>query len=831
MTISKIFKKTFFLVFLLFGVISISTSILAGAMLYSHMTEEYISKARAIARSIAGSSVDILLNRDAATIQSMIDQYLEIQGVAYVFVIDAKGQVLSHTFVPAFPDVLAGLEVDRHGMKVAELNVPKLGAVIDVAKPILDGVAGYVHVGMDGALILKYITQAIVNMQILMFFIFWGCVLVLYLMVGRVSRPLTLLTEYAGKLAAHDFAADVTIDSKDEIGLLAGTMKSMAKELSGLVTGLERAVFNATSELQDTLAYMRAIIDNLVDGLLVIDVTGRLALSNPAFAEMLGIEGRDLKGKEAKLFFTGAMVELIEKSQRCGHGVVTAEVPLARGGVGKAVGTSIQKLSAAHQGGMCLGTVILVRDITLEKELDLMKTDFISTVSHELRTPMTSILGFAKIIRKRLDKLVFPALPPGLARLDRAKGQIEENLGIIVAEGERLTELINDLLDIAKMESGKVEWRMRDLSVAEILDNSASATAALAESKGLTLRVERPADPLIVTGDRDRLIQVMVNLISNAVKFTPKGQVEIGAREQDGKALIYVRDTGIGIARKDQEKIFDRFKQAGDTLTEKPVGTGLGLPICKQIVEHHGGSVRVESEIGLGSTFSFALSLKARTDQGEEDCERFVFESSSSQSNLVMVVDDDPSLSAYLTQILLDEGFRVVCAGNGAEAVRLAREKRPDLITMDLLMPGMDGVAAIARLRQDPDTAGIPVVVISALTESGSAGGDAALVKPVDEARLLATIDGLLGRAKAGYDGPCLVVRDAAAQARSDKILVVCEGEVATCLPGEVRERIEAGFRGTVFIPADLAASLDLAGLSRDSRINLVILPSPSGLA
>jgi signal transduction histidine kinase len=239
------------------------------------------------------------------------------------------------------------------------------------------------------------------------------------------------------------------------------------------------------------------------------------------------------------------------------------------------------------------------------------KTAFLSNVSHELRTPLTSVVGFSKLIRRRLDEAIFPAVPAGDLKRDRAMRQVADNLGIIVEEGERLTALINDTLDLAKIEAGRMEWRRDMVDLAEVIGRATSATAPLLSGPGPLMIVDlEPGLPPVV-GDRDRLIQVVINLISNAVKFTAEGSITCRARHDQASAsvVVSVADTGVGIAPEDQARVFEQFGQAGDTLTDKPRGTGLGLPICREIVEHHGGRLWLESRVGRGSTFSFSLPL------------------------------------------------------------------------------------------------------------------------------------------------------------------------------------------------------------------------------
>jgi signal transduction histidine kinase len=240
------------------------------------------------------------------------------------------------------------------------------------------------------------------------------------------------------------------------------------------------------------------------------------------------------------------------------------------------------------------------------------KSAFLANISHELRTPLTSVLGFARLIQKRLEERILPQVQADDRKVQRAVEQVRENIQIILVEGERLTTLINNVLDLAKIEAGKVEWHMQPLDLAEIIARASAATTALFEQKGLQLILEIPEGLPKINGDRDRLIQVMINLISNAVKFTPHGTVTCRAGLEGEDVVVIVVDTGIGIDEADQPKVFEKFMQAGDTLTDKPQGTGLGLSICKEIIEAHGGRIWVESKPGQGSTFSFVLPVRAR---------------------------------------------------------------------------------------------------------------------------------------------------------------------------------------------------------------------------
>jgi Na+/proline symporter/signal transduction histidine kinase len=230
------------------------------------------------------------------------------------------------------------------------------------------------------------------------------------------------------------------------------------------------------------------------------------------------------------------------------------------------------------------------------RELDRLKDDFVSTVSHELRTPLTSIRLFSEIMHDH------PELDPA---------ERKRHAGVIIKESERLTRLIEQVLDLSKIESGHAEWHVEEIDLREVIEDAASASARLFAEKGARLALELPPAVPRVRADRDRLMQVMLNLLSNAAKFSPeaRGQVVVRLAHEGAALRVDVRDNGPGIRLEDQALIFEKFRQAGDTLTEKPQGTGLGLPISREIVGHFGGVLWVESTYGEGAVFSFSLPL------------------------------------------------------------------------------------------------------------------------------------------------------------------------------------------------------------------------------
>mgnify|MGYP006277535251 CR=1 FL=1 len=408
------------------------------------------------------------------------------------------------------------------------------------------------------------------------------------------------------------------------------------------------------------------------------------------------------------------------------------------------------------------------------KELDQMKTNFLSTVSHELRTPLTSVMGFARILQKKFETTLFPPLSQlEDKKIQKAMRQVMDNAQIIVDEGQRLTTLINDVLDLAKMEAGRTDWAMRELAIADIIDRAIAATTALFEHKPVVLRKELPESLPLFIGDRDRLIQVVINLISNAVKFTEQGSVTCKAEHVGDELIISIVDTGCGIKPEDQPLVFEKFKQVGDTLTDKPKGTGLGLPICKEIIEHHGGRLWLESTLGVGSIFYFSLALPTTcateflVTSKDGDEASFVWHSdwASLDAGLIaklagrqkpdagvadiLVVDDDPNIRQFLRQELSAENFTIREAGSGEEGLTKIKQAMPDLIILDVKMPHLNGFAVSARLHSDPSTLAIPIILHTIAEDKLLAeqlGIECYLTKPVKEHELLEAVYNVLNK-------------------------------------------------------------------------------------
>lgn len=240
---------------------------------------------------------------------------------------------------------------------------------------------------------------------------------------------------------------------------------------------------------------------------------------------------------------------------------------------------------------------------------DEMKSNFLSMVSHEIRTPLSAMLGFTELIAGKIEKVILPNIDLNDQKIQTTAERISRDLNIIITEGDRLSTLVNNLLNISKIESGKMDWKTEKLAIPEIIEQALSITKPVIEKAGLTARVDIEADLPAISGDRDMLTQVFINLISNAVKFTREGTIKVCAKNSDDNILISIEDTGVGIREDHLHRVFERFYKADPSFARnnRNDNIGLGLYICKQIIEKHGGSIWVESQLGKGSTFSFTI--------------------------------------------------------------------------------------------------------------------------------------------------------------------------------------------------------------------------------
>ncbi len=466
----------------------------------------------------------------------------------------------------------------------------------------------------------------------------------------RLSREFRVFSNFFEKSARTYHVVDHQDLRLDEFRVLAHGANAMVEARREA----DLALYQEKERLAVTLR-------SIGDAVVTTDKDGRIDMFNRSAEFLTGWTAGEAKGRlftEVVLLDTAATnsqpKDMVVHLQTPEERVEDLEAALAcKNGERRIV--NLSRSPIREQGGEVVGTVAVFRDITEKRrfqerleelveqrtrdlakkaadledanvrltELDRLKTAFLSSVSHELRTPLTSIMGFAKLIRKNFNK-IFVHLAQGNAKAEQLTDNIVQNLDIICVESERLTRLINDVLDLSKIESGRARWADASHSVASLIAQAVAAVEGrIVEREKLRLGIDLhglPPETDKVFVDRDRIIQVLLNLLDNACKHTLEGEILVKARgSEPGWVEIEVSDTGIGIPRREQELIFDTFYQAhhGDTLTDRPSGTGLGLAISQQIVGHYGGRMWVESEPGQGSRFFFELPVAG--GQGAED--------------------------------------------------------------------------------------------------------------------------------------------------------------------------------------------------------------------
>lgn len=377
------------------------------------------------------------------------------------------------------------------------------------------------------------------------------------------------------------------------------------------------------------------------------------------------------------------------------------------------------------------------------------KSEFLANMSHELRTPLNAVIGFSEVL---LEKM--------FGEINRKQ---EEYLGDILGSGRHLLALINDILDLAKIESGHMELDLGTFELPAVLTSTFMLIRERAKRHSINVSLDIDQRLGRFTADERKLKQILLNLLSNAVKFTPdEGALSLKAVLQDDGVEISVTDSGIGIEPEFQQKIFDEFFQVGDHL-QKHEGTGLGLAVTKKYIELHGGWIRVQSAKGQGSIFTFTLPVLPAPEKRSTPTRALPDAQPNADIPLVLVVEDDPVAAKLLSIYLMEAGFSVEVAADGDAGLEKAKTLRPALITVDILIPKIDGWELLTRLKADQATASIPVVVVSIIDERGrgfSLGATDYLLKPVDREVLVRVIQRVVRSNARGQRGRSVLVID-----------------------------------------------------------------------
>lgn len=551
---------------------------------------------------------------------------------------------------------------------------------------------------------------------------------------SALGAPLTAGDAVLGSLLL--FQPEVDYFSEEHLRLVEAAATQVANAINN--AELYKLIVEQTDRLGRMLrdqeieaSKSQSILEGVADGVMVADAQGQVILFNAAAERILGLSREEALGRstnEMLGLYGDQAYDWLGAINRWANLQELEEYLASRLEIGERI-VSVH-LAPVLMGQEFLGTVSVFRDVTVEVEAERAKSEFVSTVSHELRTPMTSIKGYADLLL--------------MGAVGTLTDEQERFLTIIKSNTDRLTLLVNDLLDISRIESGRLILTPKVVRIDDLIAQVITTMAARAAERKLELHSDLPPVLPEVFVDPDRVIQVLTNLVGNACRYTPSGgQITVLASMHADEIQVSVRDTGIGISEEDQQRLFSRFFRSDDPTVQEAPGTGLGLSITKSLVEMHGGQIWVESELGHGSTFTFSLPTAQAWEASSVEDEP------GRMSKRVLVVEDDEDIANLIRLHLSGDGREVLVAQRGDEALEMARRERPDLITLDVLLPDADGFGVLEKLKSDPVTRGIPVIVVSILQDRDDGlrlGAIDYITKPIDEERLVRSVRRVLVR-------------------------------------------------------------------------------------
>lgn len=615
--------------------------------------------------------------------------------------------------------------------------------------------------------------------------------------VRSIIGPLRQLEHAMAAITSGRLDVELPPAGHDEIGEMTRTLRLLQRSLVER-DRLERQHREAEAEAQRARRQLGEAIETISEGFALYDSEDRLVICNSRYREMYA--GVDLAIEPGihyqEVIQAAAQAGMIPDANGHLDAWLTARLDRHHHPGGayeqrRAGGRWLKISERITADGGCVGvftdiTELKAREAQLGELVDrladardqatlatLAKSRFLANMSHELRTPLNAIIGLAEMLAEDAEA--------------QALKEFREPLDRILRAGRHLLELINDVLDLSKIEAGRLDLHEEEIDLAALVADLAGASQPLADRNGNRLVVERPAGLGSMRADQTRLRQIILNLLSNACKFTEGGTVTLAvARDaEEGWVRFRVSDTGIGMTRDQLGRLFQEFTQADSSTTRKYGGTGLGLAISQRLAALMGGTIAVESEPGVGTSFTVRLPAGAAagadaipgSPPAPVGAVAAIPDAARTVDDRVLVVDDDATVRDLMRRFLGREGFDVVTAESGAEALSAVRAQRPSVITLDVLMPDMDGWSVLQELKADPELAGIPVIMVTIVDEKHKGialGASDYLNKPIDRGRLAA----ILARYRSAGTATrrVLVVEDDAAARMMMRRLLIGEG-------------------------------------------------------